>query len=348
MIPFLKFQDLNAPYKAELMRAIEDVIDSGRYILGPKVEEFEKKFAAYVGKKYAIGTGNCLDALTLIFRAYIELGVMKEGDEVIVPANTYIASILAITANNLKPILVEPEIRTYNIDDALIDKYITKKTKAIMPVHLYGKIARVRARKGIKIIEDSAQVVSTYGDAAGFSFYPSKNLGALGDAGAITTNDKKLAEVVLALRNYGSHKKYYNLYKGVNSRLDELQATVLLVKLKYLDEENAKRKKIALQYLKGIKNAKLILPQDDATHVWHLFTMRTKIRDAFAEHLSAHGIGSVIHYPIPPHKQKAYKEWSGKKFPITEEIHKTIISLPLFPGMKQDDIDTIIASCNSF
>ena len=298
--------------------------------------------------KYAIGTGNCLDALTLIFHGYMELGVLKEGDEVIVPANTYIASILAITANNLKPILVEPDMRTYTINDALIDKHITKKTKAIMPVHLYGRIAQVRARKGIKIIEDSAQVTSTYGDAAGFSFYPSKNLGALGDAGAVTTNDKKLAETIRALRNYGSHKKYYNLYKGVNSRLDELQAAVLLVKLKYLDVETEQRRKIARQYLASIKNAKLILPIDDKTHVWHLFTVRTKNRDKFAKHLSVHGIGSVVHYPIPPHKQKAYKEWNKKTFPITEEIHKTIISLPLFPGMKQEDIYTVIAACNSF
>ncbi|MEK7616321.1 MAG: DegT/DnrJ/EryC1/StrS family aminotransferase [Patescibacteria group bacterium] len=348
MIPFLKFEDLNAPYKAELMRAIEGVIDSGRYILGPKVEEFEKEFAAYVGKKYAIGTGNCLDALTLIFCGYKELGVMKEGDEVIVPANTYIASIIAITANKLKPILVEPDLATYVIDDKGIDKHITKKTKAIMPVHLYGKIARVPKFGDIKIIEDSAQVTSTYGDAAGFSFYPSKNLGALGDGGAVTTNDKKLAEVIRALRNYGSHKKYLNLYKGINSRLDELQAAVLLVKLKYLDRENEKRKKIARQYLAGINNPKLIMPIDDPTHIWHLFTVRTKRRDAFTKHLQALGIGSVIHYPIPPHKQKAYPEWNKKSFPITEEIHNTIISLPLFPGMKQDEIDAVISTCNSF
>lgn len=348
MIPFLDFKDLNSPYKDELMEAISQVIDSGRYILGPKVEEFEKEFANYCGVKYAIGTGNCLDALTLIFRGYRELGVMQEGDEVIVPANTYIASILAITANKLKPVLVEPDIATYTIDDTLIDKHITKKTKAIMPVHLYGRIAQVRARNGIKIIEDSAQVVSTFGDAAGFSFYPSKNLGALGDAGAVTTNDKKLADVIRALRNYGSHKKYYNLYKGVNSRLDELQAAVLLVKLKYLDRENNKRKEIAKKYLKNIKNEKLILPQDDPSHVWHLFTVRTKNRKSFEKHLTDLGIGTVIHYPVPPHQQKAYAEWNMKKFPITEEIHKTIISLPLFPSMKQEEITAVIAACNSF
>jgi len=215
---------------------------------------------------------------------------------------------------------------------------------------LYGKMADIASLRkyGLKIVEDSAQVVSTLGDAAGFSFYPSKNLGALGDAGAVTTNDKKLAEVVSALRNYGSHKKYYNNYKGINSRLDEIQAAMLLVKLKYLDVENAQRRKIAQQYLANIKNAKLVLPVDDKTHVWHLFTVRTKNRDAFAKHLAAHGVGSVIHYPVPPHKQEAYKELNNKKYPITEKIHKTIISLPLFPGMKQENVDAVIAACNSF
>ena len=350
MIPFLKFENLNAPYKAELMEEISRVIDSGRYILGPKVEEFEKKFAKYCRVKYAIGTGNCLDALTLILRGYIELGIMKEGDEIIVPANTYIATILAVTANHLKPVLVEPDIVTYNIDVNKIEEKITQKTKAIFVVHLYGKMADIASLRkyGLKIVEDSAQVVSTLGDAAGFSFYPSKNLGALGDAGAVTTNDKKLAEVVSALRNYGSHKKYYNNYKGINSRLDEIQAAMLLVKLKYLDVENAQRRKIAQQYLANIKNAKLVLPVDDKTHVWHLFTVRTKNRDAFAKHLAAHGVGSVIHYPVPPHKQEAYKELNNKKYPITEKIHKTIISLPLFPGMKQENVDAVIAACNSF
>jgi len=363
MIPFLKFQDLNAPYKAELMEAISRVIDSGQYILGPKVEEFEKEFAEYCGVKYAISTGNCLDALTLIFRGYIELGVMKEGDEVLVPANTYIASILAITANRLRPILVEPDIATYNIDDTLLERHITKKTKAILTVHLYGRIAysermqKIAKKYTLKIIEDCAQAhgaiykgkkAGSLGDAAGFSFYPSKNLGALGDAGAVTTNDKKLADVIRALHNYGSYKKYYNLYKGVNSRLDELQAAVLLVKLKYLDAENARRKNIAMRYLNGIQNAKLVLPENDASHVWHLFAIRTKNREKFAKHLSDHGVGSVIHYPIPSHKQKAFREWNGRKYPITEEIHKTIISLPLFPSMKQEDINAVIAACNSF
>ena len=350
MISFLKFEDLNVSYRQELLDAITSVIDSGRYILGPKVEEFEKKFAKYCGVKYAIGTGNCLDALTLIFRGYKELDVFHEGDEIIVPANTYIATILAITANRLKPVLVEPDIATYNLDPKLVGKKITRKTKAILAVHLYGRLANIGSLRkyGLPIIEDSAQVVSTLGDAAGFSFYPSKNLGALGDAGAVTTNDKKLAETIRALRNYGSHKKYYNLYKGVNSRLDELQAAVLLVKLKYLDEENAQRKKIAAQYLAGIKNTKLVMPIDHPTHIWHLCPVRTNNRDAFEKHLPAHGIGSVIHYPVPPHQQKAYKEWNKKRFPITEEIHKTIISLPLFPGMKQDNVNTVIQACNSF
>jgi len=364
MISFLNFKDINAPYKKELLKAISDVIDTGWYILGPKVGQFEKEFAKYCGVKFCVGIGNGLDALTLIFRAYKEMGVMADGDEVLVPANTYIASILAVSENRLKPVLVEPDIDTYNIDASRLEEKITQKTKAIMVVHLYGrvgysdKLQKIADKYGLKIIEDSAQAhgakyknkrTGNLGNAAGFSFYPSKNLGALGDAGAVTTNDEKLADIIRALRNYGSHKKYENIYKGVNSRLDELQAAVLLVKLKYLDKEIKKRREIARQYLKSIKNKKLILPQDvgDA-HVWHLFVVRTEKRDEFVKYLANNGIGSLIHYPIPPHKQRAYREWDSESYPITEKIHNEVISLPLNPAMKRAEILKIIKVCNQY
>src|SRR3989338_1176939 len=365
MIPFLDFKDLNAPYKKEIMEAISAFIDKGHYILGEKVEEFEKAFAAYCGTKYAIGVGNGLDALTLIIRAYKGLGVFKEGDEILVPANTYIASILAITENRLKPILVEPDIHTYNIDTALLERHITPKTKGIMVVHLYGQVGysdemqKIADKHGLKIIEDAAQAhgavrkgkkTGNLGDASGASLYPSKPLGALGDAGVVTTNDAKLAELVRALRNYGSEKKYHNQYQGVNSRLDELQAAVLLVKLEHLDEENAKRREIAKQYLREIKNEKLILPhvESEESHVWRHFVVRTKERDRFQQYLKEKGIGTVIHYPIPPHKQPAYKEWNKESYPITEEIHDTIISLPLHLVLKEEEIKQIVEACNAF
>lgn len=365
MIPFLNLKDLNAPYRKELLDAIAEVIDSGHYILGPKVESFEKEFSKYCGVKYTLGTGNGLDALTLIFRAYKEMGVFHEGNEILVPANTYIASVLSITENRLTPVLVEPNINTYNLDDDLLEKHITKKTKAILTVHLYGRVGysnkmqKVAEKYGLKIIEDGSQAhgaeyggkkVGNLGDAAGFSLYPSKPLGALGDAGAVTTNDRKLAEMIRTLRNYGSHKKYHNLYKGVNSRLDEMQAAILLVKLKYLDKENEKRRKIAERYLKSIKNDKLLLPKviDRKSHVWHVFAVRTKERNKFAEYLSGRGIETLVHYPIPPHKQKAYFEWSKQKYPITEEIHNTVISLPLYQTMQEKEISQIIKVCNEY
>ncbi len=364
MIPFLDFKDLNAEYKQELMDAISDVIDSGRYILGPRVEEFEKKFAEYCGVKEVIGTGNGLDALTLIIRGYKELGVFREGDEIIVPANTYIATILAIAENHLKPVLVEPDLGTGNIDEKLLEKHITKKTKAILTVHLYGRIAysetmaKIAKKHKLKIIEDCAQSqgaiykgkkAGSLGDAAGFSFYPSKNLGALGDAGAVTTSDRKLAAVVRAIRNYGSNNKYYNLYKGVNSRLDEIQAAVLLVKLKYLDRDNEKRRVIARRYLQEISNPALAMPLDfgDA-HVWHLFTVRPQNRKKFQKYLMDQGIDSVIHYPVAPHKQRAFKEWNRRSYPISEKIHATIVSLPLYPGMPEEDMSAVIRACNSY
>jgi dTDP-4-amino-4,6-dideoxygalactose transaminase len=363
MIPFLDFKDLNKPYKKDLIKAISQVIDSGKYILGDKVELFEKKFSNYCGVRYAIGTGNGLDALILIIRAYKEMGIFHEGDEILVPANTYIASILAITENRLKPVLIEPDINTYNIDANLLESKITAKTKAIMVVHLYGqvgysdKIQEIANKYNLKIIEDSAQAagasykgkrVGNLGDASGFSFYPSKNLGALGDAGAITTNDAELAKIVRAIRNYGSHEKYHNQYQGINSRLDELQAAILLVKIKHLDIENNRRRKIAKLYLNKIKNPKLILPRikDETSHVWHLFTVRTKNRDNFKEFLVNNGVQIMIHYPIPPHKQSAYLDWNNESYPVTEEIHDTIISLPLHPFMKKGDINKIIEVCN--
>ncbi|MBI3685624.1 DegT/DnrJ/EryC1/StrS family aminotransferase [Candidatus Azambacteria bacterium] len=364
MIPFLNLKGISALYRQELIDAVADVIDSGWYILGEKVKSFENEFSKYCGVKEAIGVGNGLDALTLIIRAYKEMGVFREGDEILVPANTYIATILSITENRLKPVLIEPDIHTYNIDANRLEEKITGKTKAILVVHLYGRVGysdemqNIADAHGLKIIEDSAQAhgamykgkkTGNLGDAGGFSFYPSKPLGALGDAGAVTTNDVKLAEVIHALRNYGSHKKYYNQYKGVNSRLDELQAAVLSVKLKYLDKENEKRREIAKRYLHNIKNEKLILPNGDAgeSHVWHLFVVRVKNRDAFQRHLNDNGIGSVIHYPVPPHKQEAFAEWSKDRYPITEEIHDTVVSVPLHAAMTEDEISKIISTCNA-
>jgi dTDP-4-amino-4,6-dideoxygalactose transaminase len=364
LIPFLDFKDGNAPYRKELIDAIAGVIDSGHYILGEKVAAFENEFSAYCGTKHAIGTGNGLDALTLILRAYKEMGVMREGDEVLVPANTYIASIISVTENRLKPVLVEPDIDTYNIDVNLLEKKITARTKAILVVHLYGQVGysdemqKIADKHGLKIIEDSAQAAGAsyqgrrtgnLGDASGFSFYPSKNLGALGDAGAVTTRDAKLAEVIQALRNYGSHKKYHNLYVGVNSRLDELQAAVLSVKLKYLDAENTRRRELAKMYLDRVTNRKLILPrpENDAAHAWHLFVVRTKNRDAFERHMSDNGIGTLIHYPVPPHKQPAYSAWKNESYPITEEIHNTVISLPLNPVMTNEQALAVIDACNN-
>lgn len=365
MIPFLNLKDMNAPYRQELIDAITEVVDSGQYILGSKVTAFEDEFSKYCSTKHAIGTGNGLDALTLIIRSYKEMGVFREQDEILVPANTYIASILSITENRLKPVLVEPEINTYNIDVNLLETHITDKTKAILVVHLYGRVGysdkmqSIADAHNLKIIEDCAQAhgasykgrkTGSLGDAGGFSFYPSKNLGALGDAGGVTTNDTQLSEVIRALSNYGSHKKYYNQFQGVNSRLDEVEAAVLLVKLKYLDESNVTRKKTALQYLDGIKNPKLILPKAEigASHVWHLFVVRTNERDHFQMYLSDNGIETLIHYPVPPHKQKAYSDWDNRSYPISEDIHATAISLPLHPAMKKQDVDYVIEKCNGY
>ena len=365
MIQFLNLKRINERYKAELVAAFERVIGSGWYILGNECLSFEKQFAEYCGTRYAIGVGNGMDALMLIMMGYKELGLMRDGDEVIVPANTYIATILAITYCGLVPVLVEPDIKTYNADPDLIEERITDKTRAILVVHLYGRIGysenigSIAKRRGLKVIEDSAQAhgalfagrrSGNLGDASGFSFYPGKNLGALGDAGAVTTNDEGLYRVIQALRNYGSHKKYENLYKGVNSRLDEVQAAFLSVKLKYLDNENERRREIAETYLAKIKNTKIILPicQDRRAHVWHLFVVRTDKRIALQEHLLSNSVQTLVHYPIPPHKQAAYREWNTLRFPITEEIHRTALSLPLDVSMTEEEIIRVVEACNSF
>jgi dTDP-4-amino-4,6-dideoxygalactose transaminase len=365
MIPFLNLKKINDKYRSDLLAQIEKVIDSGWYILGSECTSFESQFAAYCGTHYAIGVGNGLDALILILRGYIELGIMNKGDEIIVPANTYIATILSISYCNLVPVLVEPDIKTYNIHPDLIEEKITNKTKAILIVHLYGqisyseKIESLARKYNLKVIEDSAQAhgavynnrrTGNLGDASGFSFYPGKNLGALGDAGAVTTNDERLASTVRDLRNYGSHVKYENLYKGVNSRLDEIQAAILTVKLKYLDSENEMRREIAHTYQSGIKNNKIILPyiENRNSHVWHLFVVRTEHRTGLQDHLQQHGIKTLIHYPIPPHKQVAYREWNNLVLPVTEEIHRTVLSLPMDITMTKQEVEQVIAACNCY
>ncbi len=364
MIKFLDLYKVNELHRAEIDEAIKRVLDSGWYLLGKEVEAFEKEFADFCGVKYCIGVANGLDALTLIFRAYKELGKLKEDDEVIVPANTYIASILSVTANNLKPILVEPDINTYLIDPKEIEKAITTKTKAILPVHLYGRLCDMEAinaiakKHNLLVVEDSAQAhgaikngtkAGAFGNASGFSFYPGKNLGCLGDGGCVTTNDEDLANAVKALHNYGSHKKYHNIYKGLNSRLDEIQATVLRVKLKYLDEENQKRREIAKYFCENMKNPLITLPLlGDKDEIWHVFTVRVKNRDNFQKYLTDKGIQTIIHYPIPPHKQEAYKEWNHLSFPITEQIHNEIISLPISQVITDDEAKTVVKIVNEY
>jgi len=367
MIPFLDLKQINNPFRNEIIDEISDAVKSGWYILGEKVKSFEEEFSKYCGVDETIGVANGLDALTVILRGYKEMGVMKDGDEVLVPSNTYIASILSITENNLVPILVEPNINSFNIDENLIEENITDKTKAIMIVHLYGqvafteKIGDIAKKFNLKIIEDSAQShgaelngikAGNFGDASGFSFYPSKNLGCLGDGGAVTTNDPNLAEIIRALRNYGSHIKYENKYKGVNSRLDELQAAILSVKLKYLDKENLRRIEIADYYCNNIKNQKFILPikyhSDPMSHVHHLFVIRTKRRNHLKEYLLENGIGSDIHYPIPPHKQLAYKDWENHSYPISEEIHSTVLSIPSGLHLSDVDVERIAEVLNKY
>lgn len=363
MVKFLDLQKITQRYYGEIHEAVNRVVDSGWYLQGKENENFETNYAQYIGTKYAIGCANGLDALIWIFRAYVEMGIMNPGDEVIVPANTYIASILAISENGLKPILVEPNIETYQIDDSKIEAVITKRTKAILIVHLYGqcaytdKIGKLCKKYQLKLVEDNAQAhgckfkdqrTGSLGDAAGHSFYPGKNLGAFGDAGAVTTDDEELAKVVRAVANYGSQKKYVFKYCGRNSRLDEIQAAVLDVKLKYLDEDIAIRKEVAKYYIENITNSHIILPtiKDWDAHVFHIFPIRCKRRDELQKYLADNGVQTIIHYPIPPHKQECYKEWNNYSFPITEQIHNEELSLPLSPVITEEELEYVVAMIN--
>lgn len=369
MIKFLDLQKVNLAYQQEIEERLLSTFRSGWYLLGNELKRFEENLAGYIGAKHAIGVANGLDALRLILKAYLELGVMMDGDEVIVPANTYIATILAITDNRLKPVLVEPDIKTYNLDISLIEQHITPRTRAIMVVHLYGQVCwseqlvAIARKHNLKIIEDNAQAIGAewegkktgnLGDAAGFSFYPGKNLGALGDAGAVCTNDDELAKAVRSLANYGSSKKYIFDYQGLNSRLDEIQAAVLDVKLKYIEANNQRRREIAQYYCEHIKNPNIILPSTNRqspianhySHVWHLFVIRTANRDKLQEYLAEKGIQTLIHYPIPPHKQKCYADWNELSFPITEKIHNEVLSLPISPVMGDEEVSRVIDIIN--
>ena len=366
MIKFLDLQKINLLHQQEIEGRLLETYRSGWYLLGREVKQFEENLNNYIGSKYAIGVANGLDALRLLFKAYIELGVMQEGDEVIIPANTYIASLLAVTDNNLVPVFAEPDINIYNIDIAKIEAAITMKTKAIMIVHLYGQavfsgeLKALAKKHGLKIIEDNAQAIGAeyngikagnLGDAAGFSFYPGKNLGALGDAGAVTTNDSELAKTIRALANYGSEQKYVNKYRGLNSRLDEIQAAVLDVKLKYLDAENERRREIAKYYSDNINHTDIILPKlpaDEKNHVWHVFIIRTSDRDRLQQYLTDNGIQTLIHYPIPMHKQEAYAAYKDLSLPITEKIHNEVLSLPISPVLTEQEVKTIAATLNNY
>ena len=383
MIKFLDLQKVTSLHNEEIQEAVTRVVDSGWYLQGKENEKFEKDYADYIGTKYAVGCANGLDALIWIFRAYVELGVMQPGDEVIVPANTYIATILAITENGLKPVLVEPHFDTLEIDDERIEEHITPKTKAICIVHLYGRCAyteRIGAlceKYHLKLVEDNAQAHGCYaptnnsklatasqlstlnsqlkrtgsiGDAAGHSFYPGKNLGALGDGGAVTTNDKALADMVRTLANYGSERKYVFGYRGRNSRLDEIQAAVLDVKLKHLDEDNAHRQAIAAYYYENIKNPLLKLPLrlNDAQNVYHIFPVFCERRDELQAYLTENGVQTLIHYPIPPHKQKCYSEWNEMELPITEKIHREELSLPISPVLTMEEAKQVVELLNAW
>lgn len=370
MIPFLDLRAINWNRREELLEAAAHVIDTGWYIQGNEVKAFEQEFAAWCGTEHCVGVANGLDALTLTLRAWKEMGRLREGDEVLVPANTYIASILAITENRLKPVLVEPNEATYNLCPEKTAASITPKTKVILAVHLYGQLApmpdiMVLAKNhNLLVLEDSAQAhgamidekkAGNWGDASGFSFYPGKNLGALGDAGAVTTNDEELALIISALGNYGSHKKYENLYQGVNSRLDEMQAALLRVKLRYLDAETRRRREIALAYAQGIENMAICQPvgrNETITslqrHAFHLYVVRTDARDALQQHLLKGAVQTMIHYPIAPHQQQAYAHWNTQSYPITEAIHQQVLSLPISPVMNDDQVQQVIATCNDF
>lgn len=365
MIKFLDLEKVTASHGDEINEAVTRVVNSGWYLQGKENEQFEKDYAEYIGTKYCVGCANGLDALIWIFRAYVEMGVMKPGDEVIVPANTYIASILAISENGLVPVLVEPDMDTYQIDPERIEEAITPKTKSILIVHLYGqcaytdKIGELCKKYNLKLVEDNAQAhgcrfngrrTGSLGDAAGHSFYPGKNLGALGDAGAVTTDNEELAKVVRAVANYGSTKKYVFKYIGRNSRLDEVQAAVLDVKLKHLEADNERRKQVAEMYIKGITNPAVVTPKvtDRDSHVFHIFPILTEKRDELQKYLADNGVQTIIHYPIPPHKQECYREWNDRSYPLTEKIALQELSLPISPVITDEEVKEVIRLINAW
>lgn len=363
MIKFLDLQKINQLHADAMKQAAAEVIDSGWYLQGGRVKQFEEELKSFTGAAHCIAVANGLDALRLILKAAIELGRMKEGDEVIVPANTYIASILAITDNRLKPVLVEPDPATFNLNPDQLESYITPRTKAIMVVHLYGQVCwsesleQLGRDRNILLIEDNAQAIGaewngkptgSLGDAAGFSFYPGKNLGALGDAGAVTVKDEALATAIRAIANYGSLKKYENIYQGLNSRLDEIQAAFLSVKLKHIQAENNRRKEIAAYYLTHIQNPFIRLTPPVNDHVWHLFVVRCSSRNQLQQYLADSGIQCLIHYPVPPHQQQAYKEWNEISLPVTEQIHAEVLSLPISPVLTNEEVQQVVAVLNQY
>ncbi len=372
-IQFLNLQKVNARYRSEIKKSVQHVIDSGWYLQGKENENFESEYARYIGTKHCIGVANGFDALTLILKAYIAMGEMQAGDEVLVPANTFIATILAITDNRLHPVFVEPDINTYQINENLIEKAITSRTKALIIVHLYGqcayteKIGNICKKHHLKLIEDNAQAhgciytdfsafppkkhkTGSLGDAAGHSFYPGENLGALGDAGAITTNDDSLAETVKSLANYGSSKKYIFPYKGRNSRLDEIQAAILRVKLRHLETDLELRKQTAAFYMDHIQHPEIVLPQvnDRDANVFHIFPIRSKYREKLQNYLAENGIQTMIHYPVPPHKQACYKEYNQLSLPVTEQIHREELSLPMSPVLENEELKYVVDVINKF
>ncbi len=366
MIPFLNLHKINRPYEKAFKQSFDKFLASGYYVLGSAVKEFEKQFAAYCGVKHCVGVGNGLDALTLILKAYIKLGKLQKGDKVIVAANTYIATILAVKQAGLQPVLVEPDEKTFNLNPAAVEKHLDRSVKAVLVTHLYGKLAdmitlrKISNKNNLLLLADAAQAhgaedvngnkAGSLADAAGFSFYPSKNLGALGDGGAVTTNNNKLATVISQLRNYGTSSKYVNDYVGVNSRLDELQAGFLLEKLPNLDKDNTRRRAIAKRYLSEIKNEKIKLPFWDGSenHVFHLFVVRVKNRAEFCGYLEKNEIGFLIHYPIPPHRQKALQAFSNCNFPFTEKISQEVLSIPMSPVLKEEEVSKVIAILNAY
>lgn len=370
MIPFLDLKGLNSQYSNELSEAASRVIASGWYVQGEEVKEFEREFSEFCGTRYCVGVANGLDALILTLRAWKELGRLQEGDEVIVPANTYIASILAITENGLVPVLVEPDEATFNLSLRKTADAITSKTRVVLAVHLYGKLSpmpevlSLAREHGLLILEDSAQAhgaeingrkAGNWGDASAFSFYPGKNLGAIGDAGAVTTNDEELAATIRALGNYGSQQKYHNLYQGVNSRLDEIQAAMLRVKLRHLNSESVRRKEVALAYASGINHSRIMQPigpkeslESLTDHAFHLYVIRTEHRNELQKHLLHEGVQTLVHYPIPPHQQQAYSSWNADSYPLTELIHNQVLSLPMSPVLTDEQVNTVVSACNSF